>query len=426
MTTTIPLPRAAAPRSRSAQPPAIRYIGVDLARLLAIAGMMATHLVAAGAAFARPDSFEATAANLAVVMTSGIAAPLFAVLGGVSAVFASRRLLAEGRTGAAIAAIALRGAILILIGLLLGLIVSPVVVVLAYYGVAMLLVAPLIRVRGPILIGVCVVIALASGPLNALARGALGIVNEGGSVTFEALAVQPVESLRGLLLTGEYPAITWLAYLIAGILIGRVLVSATSRGTLTRASGVLAGVGVAVAVAAQFASSLALANLQALGHTPVEGLDPAIMQQVLTAPAFGAPLSPEVWAQLVATPHSGGIMDLIRTIAIACAVIGTFVLLCDALRGGRAPGRVLDVFRAAGAAPLTVYVLHIAVTGATLGALMAPTEIAGAVPWWAAGPGAFAAQLAGVLALGAVLSVTGLRGPLEALTSRTVGLAVRA
>ena len=41
------------------------------------------------------------------------------------------------------------------------------------------------------------------------------------------------------------------------------------------------------------------------------------------------------------------------------------------------------------------------------------------------GPGALALQLAGVLAIGAVLSITKRRGPLETLLSKIVGFVVR-
>lgn len=433
-TASIPLSRtsAARPGARLAPlaPPAsrtrVRYIGVDLARFLAIVGMMATHLIAVNAMNPAVSSFEQGAAQLAQTLTSGIAAPLFAVLGGLSAVFATRRLLGEGRIGAAIAAVAIRGGILVLVGLLLGLIVSPIVVVLAYYGVAMLLVAPLVAAPSWVLAAVAVVLGAAGGPLNALARDALGVVNEGGSVTFEPLIADPVGSLRALLLTGEYPAVTWVVYLLAGVLVARFLLSATARGALGRAAGMLAAAGAAVAVAAQLASNHVLARLADFGFVEVPGVDPEMMRTLLTSPTFGAPSSPELWAQLLATPHSGSPMDLLRTIGIACAVIGLLVLLCDARPGART-GRALEVLRCAGAAPLTVYAAHVAVTGWVLGPVVEnPSLFVDGLPWWTVGTGAFLLQLAGVLAIGAVLAATRRRGPLEALVSGTVRLAVRA
>lgn len=426
---TLSAPQAAQAHAALAPRPRVRYLGVDLARFLAIAGMMATHLIAVNAMNPTASAFEQGAAQIAQTLTSGIAAPLFAVLGGLSAVFATRRLLREGRVGAAIAAVALRGAILILIGLLLGLIVSPVVVVLAYYGVAMILIAPLVAAPSWVLATLAIAFGIAGGPLNALARGALGLVNEGGSVTFEPLFADPLGALRALLLTGEYPAITWGVYLLAGMLMARLLVSATARNTLGRAAGAVAAAGAAVAIAAQLASNWALAHLSDLGFTPVPGIDPEMFRTLLTAPTFGAPFSSDLWAQLVATPHSGSPMDLLRTIGIAGAVIGILVLLCDArgeARGGARTGGALEVLRCAGAAPLTVYTLHIVATGLLLAPVMEdPAVLENGIPWWAAGTGAFALQLAGVLVIGAILAALGRRGPLEALTSGAVRLAVR-
>ena len=432
MEITVP-PATSAPLSASPTPTEtpsrgaarVRYIGVDLARFLAIVGMMATHLLVAGAS-AVPGSPEFVANEVTLTVAAGTSAALFAVLGGVSMVLAARRRIAEGRTGAAIGAIVVRALIVILIGLLLGGIVSPVVVVLAYYGVAMLLVAPLIAAPGWLLASIALVLGIASGPLNALARQGLGVVNEGGSVNFELLGADPLSALRALFLTGEYPAVTWAVYLIVGVLAARALVAATARGSLARVAGTLAASGAVLATVAQLVSMWALANRGLLGATPVPGVDEQLVSQLLTAPTFGAPFGPELWAQLIATPHSGSPLDLARTIGIALAVIGLLVLVFDALLGARRPGPVLGTIRAAGAAPLTVYTLHIVATGLTLGPLLEQPELlAGGMPWWAMGLSAFGLQLAGVLVIGAVLAALGRRGPLEAITSGAVNLLVR-
>ena len=86
--------------------------------------------------------------------------------------------------------------------------------------------------------------------------------------------------------------------------------------------------------------------------------------------------------------------------------------------------------RAAGAAPLTIYTTHIVVSGIIQGTFFRSAEQAGGlpetgIPWWVMGPGALALQLAGVLAIGAVLSITKRRGPLETLLSKIVGFVVR-
>ncbi|TDP95466.1 uncharacterized protein DUF1624 [Leucobacter luti] len=405
-----------------------RYIGVDIARFLAIAGMMAAHLITIAAYVAEPGSFDEAAGAVADTLTEGIAAPLFAVLGGVSVVFATRRTLREGRTGAAIGATVLRGALLILIGLLLGLIETPVAIVLAYYGVAMILIAPLVAVRSWVLGTIAGALGVFGGPLNALARAGLEGTDPSGSLTFEDFGIDWFASLRALLLTGEYPALTWCVYLLFGVLIGRALVAATARAALGRTAAVLAALGAAVAVAAQFVSTAVIANVSAFGGPWPSGTDPAEVAEIVAHSSDGAPLAPELWAQLIATPHSGSPLDILRTAGIALAVIGLLVLLCDVGRAaaGRPLGPVLGTVRAAGAAPLTIYSLHIVATGVLLEpAFQDPSIWESGFPWWAAGISAYALQLGGALLIGALLARLGTRGPLEAAVSWIVRLVVR-
>lgn len=49
-------------------------------------------------------------------------------------------------------------------------------------------------------------LAVVVGPLNAMVRTSLGIVMDTGGMTFGSLLADPVAPLRGLLLTGIYPA----------------------------------------------------------------------------------------------------------------------------------------------------------------------------------------------------------------------------
>lgn len=392
-----------------------RYIGIDLARFLAVIGMMANHLVAIVGSNPAASALDQRASEIATTMTSGIAAALFAVLGGVSAVFASRRALAAGRTGAAIASIMLRGVVLILLGLALGALLSPIIVVLAYYGVALILVSVFIAARSWVIALAAGVLWIAGGPLNALARQALGVVEEAGSPSFESIAGAPLETVRGLLLTGTYPAITWVAYLLVGMLIARALVAANARGRLSRTSLSLAGLGAGLAVLATLVSNWTLANLPRFDVFAPEGLDTATFTKFLGMQQFGAPSSPELWAQLIAAPHSGTPLEMLRTVGIALAVIGLLVALFDSR--GAAPGPITDVFRAAGAAPLTIYTLHLIATAAAYAPIYAGADFGTTIPWWVAGLGAYGVQLAGVLVIGVVLSAIKRRGPLEALTS---------
>lgn len=418
-------PAVSAAATRPAARPRVRYVGIDLARFIAIVGMMAAHLLTVNRFIPTASEFDRGLADGAEVVTNGTAAALFAVLGGLSMVFATRRLLREGRTGSAIGAIMVRGVVLIVIGLLLGLIENGIVVVLAYYGVAMILVAPFIAAPGWVLASVATVLGLGGAWFNAVVRRSLEVVVEGKSVSFELLFADPVGALRALLLTGEYPAITWCVYLLVGVLVGRALVSATGRGALGRAAAVLGAAGVALTVFAQLVSNWALANLSVIGVGSGAPFDETLAEQLM-AWNFGAPPFDLPGVQLLAIPHSGTVFDLLRTIGISFAVIGVLVWLCDREGvAGRAPGRVLGVLRATGAAPLTVYTLHIIVSGLLMGPYRDPEVMMQGMPWWAQGPGAFALQLGGALLLGAFLAAAKRRGPLEALLSRIVGLVIR-
>lgn len=420
-------PRPARGSEHAARAPRVRYVGVDLARFLAIVGMMATHLVAITAMLPGMSPFAESAGSVAQTLTSGIAAPLFAVLGGLSLVFASRAPLRDGRRGAAVAGILIRGAILVLIGMLLGMLEVPIVIVLAYYGLAMIIAAPAVLLPSWAVAGLAALLAVAVPPLNALARSALEIVNEGGSVTFESFAADPLAAIRGLFLTGEYPAATWIVYLLVGILIARAFVAATERGALRRAALTAAAIGAAVAAAAQGVSMWAVAHLDQFGFVMPEGVDPDMFRTMLVSPTFGAPFSADPWAMLVATPHSGSPIDLLRTVGISLLVIGLLVALCDGGRSRREPGFALNVLRSAGAAPLTIYSLHVVATALLLQPAMEALMLQDApdpstLPWYAIGMPAFGLQLAGAILVGAILAALHRRGPLEALVSGAVRL----
>lgn len=422
--------------------PRVRYVGVDLARFIAIAGMMAAHLIAIK--YTLPGSTDAERPYFEVMslVTNGTAAALFAVLGGISIVFATGKLLRNGERWKATAAVAVRGVVLIVLGVLLGSIDNSIVVILAYYGVAMILVSPLVAVRSWVLGVIAGVLSLVFGWLNIHLRAALATPIEGPHTSLSFLIEDPGVGLRTLFVTGEYPAITWVTYLLVGMLLGRTLSGAAGQGVLGRTAAKLAALGAAMFVVAQLISNWVLENLIEVGILAPGVTLEAGMMHVLHFGGSGAPSSRNLFSQILATPHSGSIMDLVRTFGISFAVIGVLVFLCDRERPAipsveaasmptAAPGigaRLLDVVRATGAAPLTIYTLHIVVSGLLwfpyFGAGADPEGLAN-IPWWVVGNGAFALQIAGALAIGAVLSVTKKRGPLEALLSKIVGAVVR-
>lgn len=425
----------------------VRYVGIDLARFIAIAGMMAAHLLAPLAMFPGVSDSDRELAMGTSLISNGAPAALFAVLGGVSIVFATRKQLSGGLVGKAMASVAVRGVVLIVLGVLLGFVDNNIIVILAYYGVAMILVAPLIKAKSWVLASLAAVLGLGFGWLNITLRRSLKVHMEGPHINVGFITSDPLGTLRAIFVTGEYPAITWVTYLLVGMLIGRALTSATARGALGRTAAKLAVIGGAVFVVSQLVSNWLLGKLidfgviepqasQQMSHTEILQ---AAQTQLLQIGGSGAPPSPHIVSQLLAVPHSGSIMDLARTIALSALVIGLLVWLCDRERPqasasvATSPGlgaRLLDTVRAAGAAPLTIYTTHIVVSGIIQGTFFRSAEQAGGlpetgIPWWVMGPGALALQLAGVLAIGAVLSITKRRGPLETLLSKIVGFVVR-
>lgn len=427
----------------------VRYVGIDLARFIAIAGMMAAHLLAPLAMFPGVSDSDRELAMGTSLISNGAPAALFAVLGGVSIVFATRKQLSGGLVGKAMASVAVRGVVLIVLGVLLGFVDNNIIVILAYYGVAMILVAPLIKAKSWVLASLAAVLGLGFGWLNITLRRSLEVRMEGPHINVGFITSDPLGTLRAIFVTGEYPAITWVTYLLVGMLIGRALTSATGRGALGRTAAKLAAISAGVFVVAQLVSNWLLGklidfgiiDLQAATQMSKAEILQAAQTQLLQVGGSGAPPSPHIVSQLLAVPHSGSIMDLARTIALSALVIGLLVWLCDrerprvadAATAAAVPSfgaRLLDVVRAAGAAPLTIYTTHIVVSGIIQGTFFRSAEQAGGlpetgIPWWVMGPGALVLQLAGVLAIGAVLSITKRRGPLEMLLSKIVGFVVR-
>lgn len=430
------VPAATAPRNR------VRYVGVDLARFVAIAGMMAAHLIAIRASLPGVSEPDQAVAKSVELVSNGAPAALFAVLGGISIVFATRKYLRDQQPGKAIAAVAVRGVALIILGVLLGFVDNAIVVILAYYGVAMVIAAPFVVIkRSWILATIAIVLGVFSGWINASVRAALEQSFEGPHINVEFLSNDPLGVIRALFLTGEYPAVTWLVYLLTGMLIARALVAAASKGTLGRTAAKFAGIGAVVAAIAQIISIWAINNPDSIGVRAVGFSQDQVREHLMNFHASGALPTARPLGQLLAMPHTGSTMDLIRTIALAMLVIGALVWLCDRERTPRLaadgtpaatatlPARLLDVVRATGAAPLTIYSAHIVVSGLLMTPYFGKNSTffldPGEIPWWVIGPGAFALQLCAALVLGAILSATKKRGPLEFLLSKFVGLVVR-
>jgi hypothetical protein len=364
-----------------------RLVGLDFARFVAILGMMSAHVTERGESW-----FFA--------LSDGNASTLFAVIGGLSIVLASRRYLDAGARAAACWALAARGAVVIAIGLTLGLLGSPAIVVLVYFGMAMICTVPFLLAPTWVLVLSATALAVVGPLVNGSVRAQLENPDEGGSLAWTALE-DPVSLLRATFVTGTYPVITWLVYMLVGMLVARLLFVALKEGTRRRFALVLAGIG-----AAGLAATLGFVSLlfQFLGRE--SDLSSAAVD--LGGPGSGW------WSYFLHTPHTGSFFDITRGVGVAFIVIGVCLLLAWSL-----PPSALLALRpvsAAGAAPLTVYVVHIfAYSFATAYYLESGVE---EFPWWFSGPSALALHTALALFIGAMLAILRRRGPLETFVSR--------
>ena len=389
-----PIGHAALPEGAS------RIWGIDLARFLAVIGMMATHVWSH-----QPDG-SPTLIDGAV---SGKAAALFALLAGVGISRTTRADSRAGRFGAARANVAGRGIALIVIGLTLGLAPGPVVVILVYYGAVFLAVVPLLRLSSPILLSLAGGLAGLWPPFSSFVRTHFEQPYDLGSASWLSFA-DPMEVVRGLFFTGMYPVPTWIVYVLVGIVVGRSLTAASDAG-LRRVALRLCVVGAFLAAAAT-ALSLAVAG-------PITAILVAIMDDrtmVETAyfgTAFGAPISGDALWLLSPAPHSGTLFDLAITTGWALIALG-LTLAVGSVLPDRAK-RLLEPLRATGAAPLTVYTAHVLAVSVVslLAATMALTEM----PWFLSSAALWGLHIAGALAIGAVLASLQRRGPLEALVT---------
>lgn len=362
---------------------ATRIEALDLVRLLAIVGMMTAHLLAPLALVPDADGIQALLAQVAHVLTEGTSSTLFAVIGGCSLVLATRRRLEIGDRRGAVVSVLVRGACVVAIGLLLELLPSSVMVVLVPFGLAMMLTAPLLLVPSRALVAPLVLLAAAGHPLAQSVPGPV----EFGTVTLLSLD-DPIGVLRGIILTGQYPLITWVPYLVLGMMLMRRLLHAQQTGQVRCSARRIAAIGVLAAL---------------LGHAL------PLVARMLGASTQGA------W--YMAAPHTGTLGDMLATGGVAVALIASAIWLLP-------PGRHLvrrsaRILRSAGAAPLSLYVLHVLLTSV---GLIAAVVLSGGelttMPWYVAGMGVLGVHLLLVVAVGAVLARRGSRGPLEALLAR--------
>lgn len=363
-----------------------RVAGVDVARALALLGMMAVHMTP-------PE-------HVLHDVAAGRASALFAVLAGLSLALvtggASRhrgRLLAADAAGIGCRALVIAG-----IGLWLGGLETGIAVILTYYGVLFLLGLPFLALPLRWLVGLAVSWCVVSPFVSHLVRSRISA--PGPLVPTGSDLFRPGELVANLTLTGYYPAIPWLTYLLAGLALGRL----DLRSMRSAAAVTLTGTGVALSAAV--VSGLLLGTgpaRSAITASPTTaGTSWAtVWSSVASGSFYGTTPTDSAWWLAVAQPHSGTPLDLAHTAGTACMVVGL------ALLASRWRPRLWAVLLGAGAMTLSLYTAHL---------VMLTPEI-----WPHEGPEHLMTQVLVVLAVGASFALLRARGPLELLVRRISG-----
>lgn len=336
-----------------------RITGVDLARGLAIIGMFAAHLLVTA------DGFEWSDPRTWTALVDGRSSILFATLAGVSiGLVTGGRMPATGaRMSIARWRLALRAAILLVLGILLILTGVPVYVILPAYAILFLLALPFTGMPAPTVLWAAAVLALIMPFVQPVLDG-LPIWQMPFSAEIDAF------------LGWHYPFTVWIAFVLAGLGVAR------------------AGIRRLVVQLRMLVAGTALATIgYALATLPPPGSDDYW------------------WSVWSADPHSSGVLEVIGSGGFVIAVTAACLLLCRVavLKAITLP------LRATGAMPLTAYTVQLVVwalvSGIVLGDTNDLTGFRDLEPFWPLTIGTLVGCTAWALLVG--------RGPLEWVLDRT-------
>ncbi|MFB8274566.1 DUF418 domain-containing protein [Nocardia colli] len=319
-----------------------RLLGVDLARGLAVLGMYAAHV--------GPDPREGGVEGFVMELTHGRSSALFAFLAGFSILLITgRRVPKVGQAGRqARVKILIRAGILLVIGTALTATGTKVEVILAYYGMYFLLALPFARLRAGALAVLAAVSALVLPQIVFLVSRDLGwadAVDRFDPIAWSGSRGDPIGSgdgIVGLLVTGNYPALSWMPFVFAGMAVARLDLAAN----LVRVR--LAWTGVGLAVLGYGGSALALQVAPGVRERP----------GIMYAPWWSDMAEdPAGWRyQLGAMPHSETTLSIVANTGVALTVLIACLAACD---GSRQFSKMATPLIAVGSMSLTAYVFHV-------------------------------------------------------------------
>ena len=287
--------------ARDPQLTATRIVGVDAARGLAVFGMFVAHLI--------PEQWPETLAD-------GRSSVLFAVLAGVSLGLITggpQKPPVDARNRLRLSVL-LRALFLIALGLLLWTLDSGIAIILDYYGAFYLVLLPVLFLPRSGLVALAGAFAAAATLILPRAP------DTAAGLTGSNLALYlPAEWF----LTGYYPGLLWLVYLLLGLL--------AARSDLTRRRTQLA-----------LLIGGAAGTILGYGGAALLGAD--------------------------ASAHSDTVWELMGAGGLASAIVGGLTLLTAMPTSARIARPLLSPVSAVGAMPLTIYTTQIILIAAFRGA----------------------------------------------------------
>ncbi len=348
-----------------------RIHGLDLARGLAVIGMIGAHVDTLQNLSWSPSTWQA--------LVYGRSAALFGVLAGVSIALLSggTRPASGDDLVRARVRIMVRGACVFVIGGLLELLGTHIVVILTVYAILFFLALPFLQWSPSRLLLLAAGLAVIAPPVSLL-------------LSQVAVVAGGEQGFGPLMLTGAYPALWWWVFVLVGLALGRLDLSAP------QVRRVLLVAGAATAVAG-YALGWLSTQLLANGVAYPEPVDAYERMPGWDEESVGQ----WDWTWLTgAQSHSGTPLWLVASAGFAAAVIAVCLVVADALP------RLSYPIASVGAMALTVYSLHV------VAFWVFPTAASGDWTMWV------------VFTAGAVLFAVGWRllagrGPLERILARS-------
>ncbi|MFW6188487.1 hypothetical protein DEJ38_10700 [Kocuria rosea] len=326
--------------------PSRRLTGVDAARGLALIGLMSVHVL--------PSSDDETGEpTWSQILFSGDSAALFALLAGVGLALSTGGPRPHGgrELGADRVALVVRAVLIAVLGLAIGSLLAddlPADNILIYYGVFFLLAVPFLRAGPKPLFGSAAVFLLVAPVLMQSLRDALP-EPVADNPAFGELLTEPGATAAQLLLTGTYPALAYLTYLLTGMGLGRL--DLRRRATQLR----LLAVGLGLSVCAQAASYVLLHGLG--GYERLLASSSGDARQLDEILIWGEDWLPTDtwWSLAVDAPHTNTPLAIAVSLGTGMAVLGAFLLI------SRVVGAWLLPLSAMGSMTLTLYTAHLVV-----------------------------------------------------------------